>query len=79
MPTERLSNNRQFGYESTIERRRKNMTVTWITRSMAIVGMVCASALTGCAPADEEASDAAPTEEAAPTEADGDGDAEAEE
>lgn len=51
------------------------MTVTWITRSMAIVGMVCALALTGCAPADEEASDAAPTEEAAPT----DSDAEAEE
>ena len=41
---------------------------------MAIVGMVCASALTGCAPADEEAGDAAPTEEAAPAE----GDAEAE-
>jgi hypothetical protein len=78
MPTERLSKNRQFGYKSTIERRRKDMTVNWITRSMAIVGMVCASALTGCAPEGDDAGDTEITEEAVETETEADGDAEAE-
>ena len=42
------------------------MTAKWITRVLAIVALVCAPALTGCAPADEEAANNdAPAEEAA--------------